>query len=71
MDTYSQVNNKLKRGQQFDDISDIKIVGDLRMNIVFHDKGKIMELSHSVMHSNVDAWRNHIQGLLSDFYVKS
>lgn len=26
--------------------------------------------AHSVMHSNVDVWKDYIQGLLADFYVK-
>lgn len=26
--------------------------------------------SHSVMHSNVDVWKEYIQPLLADFYVK-
>ncbi|UHA74521.1 hypothetical protein [Paenibacillus sp. 481] len=38
LNKYASLNNKLKRGQQFDDILGVGIVGDLKMNIDFYDK---------------------------------
>ncbi len=42
LDKYASLNEKLMRGQMFGDILGVKIVEDLRMNIDFFDKGKIV-----------------------------
>lgn len=42
LNNYASLNSKLIRGQQFENIYGIEIVDLLRMNITFHDKGKIL-----------------------------
>ncbi|MEK4046824.1 RHS repeat-associated core domain-containing protein [Paenibacillus sp. FSL H8-0048] len=42
LNNYASLNTKLTRGQQFENIYGIEIVDMLRMNITFHDKGKIL-----------------------------
>ncbi|WP_199925647.1 RHS repeat-associated core domain-containing protein [Paenibacillus bouchesdurhonensis] len=51
----------LKAGRTFSAAANVKIDVDKKYNNIE---------AHSAMHSNVDVWKQYIQSLLADFYVK-
>lgn len=50
-----------KARRTFDGAANVKVEVDKKYNGIE---------SHSVMHSNIDVWKQDIQKLLADFYVK-
>ncbi|WP_255320150.1 esterase/lipase family protein [Paenibacillus elgii] len=50
-----------KAHRTFDGAANVKVEVDKKYNGIE---------SHSVMHSNIDVWKQYIQKLLADFYVK-